>query len=116
MYLIITRSFPPEVGGMQNLMWGLANSLSKHKLIKVFADDYDRCSEFDKKLSYTIERISGPKFIRKYRKAYLVNDFIKENLNNKISTSGNNHLIFCSIDDISLSSFPMYKIDLLEFW
>ena len=79
MHLIVTRSFPPEVGGMQNLMWGLANSLSKHKLIKVFADDYDRCSEFDKKLSYTIERVSGPKFIRKYRKAYLVNDFIKEN-------------------------------------
>ena len=78
MHLIVTRSFPPEVGGMQNLIWGLANSLSKHKLIKVFADDYDRCSEFDKKLSYTIERVSGPKFIRKYRKAYLVNDFIKE--------------------------------------
>ena len=39
MHLIVTRSFPPEVGGMQNLMWGLTNSLSKHKLIKVFADD-----------------------------------------------------------------------------
>ena len=37
------------------------------------------------------------------------------NLNNKISTLGNIHLIFCSIDDISLSSFPIYKIDLLEF-
>ena len=23
MYLIVTRSFPPELGGMQNLMWGL---------------------------------------------------------------------------------------------
>jgi phosphatidylinositol alpha-1,6-mannosyltransferase len=29
MYLIVTRSFPPEIGGMQNLMWGLANELSK---------------------------------------------------------------------------------------
>ena len=38
MYIVLTRSFPPEVGGMQNLMWGLANSLSKHYMIKVFAD------------------------------------------------------------------------------
>ena len=30
MYLVVTRSFPPELGGMQNLMWGLSNSLSKH--------------------------------------------------------------------------------------
>ena len=38
MHLIITRTFPPDVGGMQNLMWGLARSLSKFILIKVFAD------------------------------------------------------------------------------
>ena len=25
MYLIVTRSFPPEIGGMQNLMWSLTN-------------------------------------------------------------------------------------------
>ena len=29
MYLIVTRSFPPEIGGMQNLMWGLTKSLAK---------------------------------------------------------------------------------------
>ena len=38
MYLVVTRSFPPEVGGMQNLMWGLANSISKLDIVKVFAD------------------------------------------------------------------------------
>jgi phosphatidylinositol alpha-1,6-mannosyltransferase len=38
MYLIVTRSFPPEIGGMQNLMWGLTNNLSKNYMIKVFAD------------------------------------------------------------------------------
>ena len=42
MYLIVTKSFPPEVGGMQNLMWGLANSLSKHYMIKVFADYHEQ--------------------------------------------------------------------------
>ena len=38
MYLIVTRSFPPELGGMQNLMWGLSRELSKNFMIKVFAD------------------------------------------------------------------------------
>ena len=36
MHLIVTRSFPPELGGMQSLMWGLTNELSKNLLIKVF--------------------------------------------------------------------------------
>ena len=38
MNLIITRSFPPGIGGMQNLMWGLANQLAKIDMLKVFAD------------------------------------------------------------------------------
>ena len=29
MYLVATRSFPPEVGGMQSLMWGLAKEMLK---------------------------------------------------------------------------------------
>ena len=41
MYLIATRSFPPELGGMQSLMWGLAKELSKNFMIKVFADYYE---------------------------------------------------------------------------
>jgi phosphatidylinositol alpha-1,6-mannosyltransferase len=38
MYLIVTRSFPPEIGGMQKLMWGLAKSISKYDLTKVITD------------------------------------------------------------------------------
>ena len=79
MYLIVTRSFPPEVGGMQNLMWGLANSISKYYLTKVFADYQKNHQEFDGKVSFSIERIGGVKLLRKYRKAYLINDFIKKN-------------------------------------
>ena len=30
MYLIVTRAFPPELGGMQSLMWGLSKELSKN--------------------------------------------------------------------------------------
>ena len=47
MYLIVTKTFPPEVGGMQNLMWGLANELSKHYMIKVFADYHENHKLFD---------------------------------------------------------------------
>ena len=36
MYLFVTRSFPPELGGMQSLMWGLARELSKNFMIKVY--------------------------------------------------------------------------------
>ena len=81
MYLIITRSFPPEVGGMQNLMWGLTNSLSKYFMIKVFADYHDQHESYDKEASFSIERVGGIKLLRKYRKAYLVNEFIKNNKN-----------------------------------
>ena len=79
MYLIITRNFPPEVGGMQNLMWGLTNSLSKLNMVKVFADFHENHIEFDKKVSFSIERVKGPKILRKYRKSFLINDFIKQN-------------------------------------
>jgi len=79
MYLIVTRSFPPEIGGMQNLMWGLANELSKNFMIKVFADYYEDHKTFDEQVSFSIERVGGIKILRKYRKAQLINEFIKEN-------------------------------------
>ena len=79
MYLIVTRSFPPEIGGMQNLMWGLANELSKNYMVKVFADYMEDHKKFDEQVSYSIERVGGIKLLRKYRKAQLINEFIKGN-------------------------------------
>ena len=79
MYLIVTKTFPPEIGGMQNLMWGLANELSKEFMIKVFADYYEDHKTFDEQVSFSIERVGGIKLLRKYRKAQLINEFIKEN-------------------------------------
>ena len=79
MYLLVTRSFPPEIGGMQNLMWGLANELSKNYMIKVFADYHEDHKTFDEQVSFSIERVGGIKLLRKYRKAQLINEFIKEN-------------------------------------
>ena len=79
MYLIVTRSFPPELGGMQNLMWGLSKELSKNFMIKVFADYINEHKEFDEQASFSIERVGGIKLLRKYRKAQLINEYIKEN-------------------------------------
>ena len=79
MYLIVTRAFPPELGGMQSLMWGLAKEMSKNFMIKVFADYYENHKEFDKKENFSIERVGGVKFLRKIRKAQLINEFLKEN-------------------------------------
>jgi len=79
MYLIVTRAFPPELGGMQNLMWGLTKEMSKNFMIKVFADYEENHKEFDKKYSFSIERVGGIKFLRKIRKAQLINEFLKEN-------------------------------------
>ena len=83
MYLIVTRTFPPDVGGMQNLMWGLARSISKYHMIKVFADYFDNYENFDNAVSFSIERVGGSKIFRKFRKAYLINNFLKNNKNIK---------------------------------
>ena len=79
MHLIVTRSFPPELGGMQSLMWGLARELSKNFMIKVFADHFENHKDFDEQASFSIERVGGIKILRKYRKAQLINEFIKKN-------------------------------------
>ena len=79
MYLIITRSFPPEVGGMQSLMWGLSHELSKNYLIKVFADYHNEHKKFDEHATFSIERVGGIKLLRKFRKAQLINEYLKEN-------------------------------------
>ena len=84
MYLIVTRSFPPELGGMQSLMWGLARELSKNFMIKVFADYIENHKEFDEQASFSIERVGGPKLLRKYRKAYLIDEFVKNSKANGI--------------------------------
>ena len=47
MFVISTRNFPPEIGGMQNLMGGLSLSLLKHGPVKVFAEKTNVENNFD---------------------------------------------------------------------
>ena len=81
MFLIVTRNFPPDVGGMQVLMGGLSEGLLNHGPVKVFTYEYPNSNIFDNTSPLNIERVKGIKLFRKYRKANLVNDFIKTNSN-----------------------------------
>ena len=81
MFLVVTRSFPPEIGGMQMLMGGLSESLINHGPVKVFTYDHPNSNIYDNKSSTNIVRVKGIKLFKKYRKANLVNSFINENPN-----------------------------------
>ena len=78
MFVIATRNFPPDVGGIQNLMEGLSTSLINHGPVKVFADEHPESKDYDQKSDLTIERIGGFKIFKKYRKANIVNEYLKK--------------------------------------
>ena len=79
MFLICTKNFPPDVGGIQNLMEGLSNAFLNHGPVKVIADKSENCEQYDENSKLKIQRVGGFKIIRKYRKANLVKDFINNN-------------------------------------
>ena len=81
MFLIVTRSFPPDIGGMQTLMGGLSNSLVNHGPVKVITYEHPQSKIYDNKTPLNIERIKGIKLFRKFRKSNLVNNFISTNSN-----------------------------------
>jgi len=81
MFLIITRNFPPDVGGIQILMGGLSETLLNHGPVKVFANENEDSDSYDKKSPINIQRVKGIKLFRKYRKANLINNFINDNSN-----------------------------------
>ncbi len=79
MFIVVTRNFPPEVGGIQNLIEGLSNALLSHGPVKVFAEKHEKSEDYDLKSNLKIERISGFKIFRKFRKANIINEFVKQN-------------------------------------
>jgi len=81
MFLIVTRNFPPDIGGMQILMGGLSESLVNHGPVKVFTYSHQNSEAYDNKSSINIERVKGMKLFKKYRKANLINNFINTNPN-----------------------------------
>ncbi len=84
MFLIATRNFPPELGGMQMLMGGLSKSLQNYGQVKIFAEEHKNSTLYDEEFKNNIIRVSGFKFLRKFRKANLINRYLKENKNIKV--------------------------------
>ena len=81
MFVVVTRNFPPDTGGMQVLMGGLSESLLEHGPVKVFANDFANSDKYDANSPLNIHRTKSIKLFRKYRKANLVNQFISDNSN-----------------------------------
>ena len=79
MFVVITRNFPPDIGGIQSLMEGLSKGLTEHSHVKVFADEYPNFIDYDRNSNLDIQRISGLKIFRKFRKAYVANEYLKNN-------------------------------------
>ena len=104
MFLVSTRNFPPDIGGIQNLMEGLSNALLDHGPVKVFADSFEKSEEYDQNSKLNIERISGFKIFKKYRKANLIKEFINEN---ELRAAFFDH--WKSIENIDLSSLGKTK-------
>ena len=78
---MVTRNFPPDVGGIQTLMGGLSENLVNHGPVKVFTYEHENSDKYDNKSEISIERIKGIKLFRKFRKANVVNNFINSSSN-----------------------------------
>ena len=78
MFVVTTRNFPPDIGGIQILMEGLSKGLIRHGPVKIFADGFKDSNDYDLNSGLDISRISGFKLFRKYRKANIIADFIKK--------------------------------------
>ena len=85
--VISTQCFPPILGGMENLMKGLADNLYKEKFnVFVFADSKNLQNEekYDKDLNYEVIRYGGLKIIRKRRKSADIKKFVNFKKKNKL--------------------------------
>ena len=64
MIIITTRSYPPELGGMQSLMGGLAIHLNNLHPIKVLAKSFPDDEGYDKKNNFETNRMGGLKILK----------------------------------------------------
>lgn len=79
--IISTQNYPPAAGGIQNYMHELA--LALHQLgntVHVICDapTVDGQDLFDNELAFSVKRLSGPKILRRYRKAHKVSSQLKK--------------------------------------
>ena len=83
MFLIATRNFPPELGGMQMLMGGLSKSLQNYGQVKIFAEEHKNSASYDEKFKNNITRVSGFKFLRKFISYLFFNTVSEKRIKNE---------------------------------
>ena len=101
MFLIVTRNFPPDIGGIQALIGGLSESLLEHGPVKIFADAFDNSQLYDNKTAANITRVKGIKLFKKFRKEIM---FIRKYLK-WIST-------FLVLTGILLTNLNIYPLNI----
>jgi len=80
MILISSQTYPPQVGGMENLMYSLCVALATNgEQITVFVDRFQSRKDriFDMDLAFEVFRFAGPKPLRRRIKARALRKFIQ---------------------------------------
>jgi len=57
--LVLTLDFPPETGGIQNLIYNLCSNFNNSQ-VRVIAPFHNRAKTFDKNIGFEVERIRTP--------------------------------------------------------
>lgn len=79
MIIISTQSFPPDSGGKQTLMKGLADAAAAHDTVIVLADKpREKGGIVDDNPPYSRLQFGGPKFIRQRLKAAYIAKLVKK--------------------------------------
>ncbi|WP_371396821.1 glycosyltransferase family 4 protein [Fretibacter rubidus] len=85
MIIISTQAFPPDSGGKQTLMKGLAKAAAAHDSVMVLADrPRETGGIVDENAPYSRLQFGGPKFIRQRLKAAYIAKLVKENAVSRI--------------------------------
>ena len=78
-YMIVTQTFPPRTGGMQNVMDSISKRLSVSNETHIFPDHYLSKDYGSKNLNIHIHNNFSPKILRPFIKKILLNVFCNSN-------------------------------------
>ena len=78
-YMIVTQTFPPRTGGMQNVMDSISKRLSVSNETHIFPDHYLSKEYSGKNLNIHIHNNFSPKIFRPFIKKFLLKVICKSN-------------------------------------
>ena len=78
-YMIVTQTFPPRTGGMQNVMDSISKRLSVSNETHIFPDHYLSKEYGSPNLNIRIHNNLSPKILRPFIKKILLNVLCKSN-------------------------------------